>query len=98
MGLLSQCLDTTFISFRGKVYQQTQGTAMGSPVLVMVANLVMKDIEERALPIFHSPPGFLKRYVEDTYTALRPDLIEPFHSHLNNIEPCVQFTVEKELD
>ena len=27
---------------------------------------------------------------------LHPDLIEPFHSHLNRIEPCVQFTVEKE--
>ena len=98
MGLLSLCLDATFLSFRGKVYHQAQGTAMGSPVSVVVANLMMEDIEERALFTFHSPPRFWKRYVDDTCTALHPDLIEPFHSHLNSIEPCVQFTVEKESD
>ena len=31
MGLLSPCLDATFLSFRGKVYHQAEGTAMGSP-------------------------------------------------------------------
>ena len=98
MDLLSLCLDATFLSFRGKVYRQAQGTAMGSPVLVVVANLVMEDIEERALSTFHSPPRFWKRYVDGTCTALHQDLIEPFHSHLNSIEPCVQFTVEKESD
>ena len=98
MDLLSLCLDATFLSFRGKVYRQAQGTAMGSPVSVVVANLMMEDIEERALFTFHSPPRFWKRYVDDTCTALHPDLIEPFHSHLNSIEPCVQFTVEKESD
>ena len=56
MGLLSLCLDATFLSFRGKVYRQAQGTAMGSPVSVVVANLVMEDIKERALSTFHSPP------------------------------------------
>ena len=91
--------DDTFLSFRGMVYRQAQGTAMGSPVSVVVVNLVMEDIEERALSTFHSPPPrFWKRYIDDTCTALHPDLIEPFHSHLNSIEPCVQFTVEKESD
>ena len=54
--LLSLCLDATFPSFRGKMYQQVHGTAMGSPVSVVVANLVMDDIEERALSTFHPPP------------------------------------------
>ena len=90
MGLLSLCLGATFLSFRGKVYRQAQGTAMGSPASVVVANLAMEDIKERALSTLHSPPRFWKRYVTDTCTALHPDLIEPFHSHLNSIEPCVQ--------
>jgi hypothetical protein len=49
INLLKFCLGATYLSFRGCVYQQTfSGTAMGSPVAVSVANLVMEDIEDRA--------------------------------------------------
>ena len=41
VDLLTMCLDATYLSFRGKVYRQVHGTAMGSPVSVVVANLVM---------------------------------------------------------
>ena len=71
---------------------------MGSPVSVVVANLVMEDVEQRALSTFHSPPRFWKRYVDVTCTVLPRDLLEAFHKHLNCIEPCIQFTVEKESD
>lgn len=54
MSLLSMCLVAAFLSFRVKVYQQVKGTAMGSPVSVVVVNPVMKDIEEKALSTFHS--------------------------------------------
>ena len=37
---LNLCLNATFIKFRGVVYQQVFGTAMGSPVSVVMANLV----------------------------------------------------------
>ena len=55
---LTLCLNATFLQFRGKKYQQVHGTAMGSPVSVVVANLVMEDVEERALTTFHSFPHF----------------------------------------
>lgn len=45
------------------------GTAIGSPVSVSVANLVMEDIEERALSTFHSPPHFWMHYVDDMCAA-----------------------------
>ena len=48
------CLDATLLSFRGKVCKQIQGTAIGSPVSVVV----MEDVEQRALLMFHSPPWF----------------------------------------
>ena len=41
MKLLVFCLSATYLAFRGSVYQQTYGTAMGSPVSVTIANLVM---------------------------------------------------------
>ena len=75
------------------MYKQVHGTAMGSPVSVVVANLVMEDVEERALESFPSPPRFWKRYVDDTFTALPKTLITPFLDHLNDIEPSIKSSV-----
>ena len=85
-SLLNLCLEATYLMFDGQVYQQVHGTAMGSPVSVIVANLVMEDIQERALSSFHAPPRFWRRYVDDTCTALPRDLVTSFHEHLNNID------------
>ena len=46
-SLLQLCLEATYLAFEGKVYRQIHGTAMGSPVSVVVANLVMEDVEHR---------------------------------------------------
>ena len=61
---------------------------MGSLVSVTVANLLMEVVEQRALStcIFPSArPFFWKRYVDETCTALDPELVEDFHQHLNSI-------------
>ena len=74
-----------------RIYQQVHGTAMGSAVSVVVANLVMEDIECSALSSFHTPPRFWRRYTDNTITVL----VDPFHAHLNSIDPNIQFTVER---
>ena len=56
-------------------------------------NLVMEDIECRALSSFFTPPRFWRRYVDDTYTVHSRDLVAPFHVHLNTIDSNIQFTV-----
>ena len=80
----------------GSVNQQTFGTAMGSPVLVMVANLIMEDVEERSLATVEVKPMFWKRYVDDTCTALPVDKVQEFLDHLNSIQPSIRFTMEVE--
>lgn len=98
VGLLQFCLNATYLSYRGEMFQQVYGTAMGSPVSVTVANLVMEDVEQRALTSSDYQPPFWKRYVDDTITALPQDQIQGFHDHLNSIEPTIQFTIETEVD
>lgn len=48
-SLLKHSLESTYLTFRDKIYQQVHGAAMGSPVLVVVANLVIEDIKQKAL-------------------------------------------------
>ena len=96
MSLLSLCLNATYFSFRDVLYKQVFGTAMGSPVSVAVANLVMEDIESRALSSFPSPPVFWKRYVDDVCCAVGSDKVVPLLEHVNGIHPSIQFTHEVE--
>ena len=80
------------------MYQQTFGTAMGSPVSVTVANLVMEDVEQRALATSEAQPPFWKTYVDNTLTALPKGQIQKFHQHLNSIECTIQFTIDEESE
>ena len=98
VSLLRLCLKATYFSFRGEIYQQGFGTAMGAPVSVIVANLVMENVEERALNSYPNPPKFWKRYVDDVCVAMKKDKTDDFLSHLNSIELMIQFTVETEDD
>ena len=48
LKLLHFCLNATYLTYQNEYYQQMFGTAMGSPVSVIVANLVLEDVENRA--------------------------------------------------
>ena len=52
MDLLNLYLTSTYFQYNGKHYKQLHGTAMGSPVSVVVAEIVMQNIEEQALATY----------------------------------------------
>jgi len=54
--------------------------AMGSPVLMVVTNLVMEDVEHRAMSTFHSPPKIWKYFVDDTFIDIKKNAIVVFYS------------------
>ena len=96
--LLDFCLSTTNFKYNNNHYQQIFGTAMGSPVSAVMANLVMEDLEKRALSTSLSQPCFWKRYVDNVCAAVKSNLVLTLQNHLNNIEPSIQFTVERETE
>ena len=65
VSLLRLCLSSTTFYYNGTVYQQIFGTAIGSPVSVVVANIVMEHIEDLALSTSPVPTVFWKRYMDD---------------------------------
>ncbi|CAH3162654.1 unnamed protein product [Pocillopora meandrina] len=96
MNLLNLCLTSTYFQYNGKNYKQLHGTAMGSPVSVVVAEIVMQNIEESALSTCRQTIPLWLRYVDDTFTAVRHDKIDAFHHHLNEQKTDIQFTREVE--
>ncbi|XP_068756578.1 uncharacterized protein [Montipora capricornis] len=96
--LLDFCLSTTNFQYGHEHYQQIHGTAMGSPVSAVMANMVMEDLEERALTTLTNQPLFWKRFVDDVSTTTKFDSTQTFLEHLNSIEPCIKFTVERESE
>ena len=69
---------------------------MGLPASVVVAEIVMQNVEERALATCRQTIPLWLRYVDDTFTAIHMDEIDAFHDHLNVQNADIQFTKEIE--
>ena len=52
---------------------------MGSPVSLVVAEIVMQNIEKQALASYKRTIILWLRYVDDTFTALHRDEIDDFY-------------------
>ncbi|XP_021346300.1 uncharacterized protein LOC110445823 [Mizuhopecten yessoensis] len=102
MDLLEFVLTTTYFSFRNKIYQQRFGTAMGSPVSPVVANLFMEHLDQEAIanaPIEYKP-SFWKRYVDDILDIIKKGSQTDLTTHINTIDATnnIKFTCEEETN
>ena len=82
--------------FKHDAIQQIFGSAMGSPISPVIADLVMEEIEVTAIATAPHPPTWWFRYVDDSHTCLKKHQVDEFHQHLNSINPSIQFTLELE--
>ncbi|CAH1271346.1 Hypp4630 [Branchiostoma lanceolatum] len=100
LELLSFIVTTTYFSFRGNIYQQKFGTAMGSPVSPVLANLFMECLEQQAMATVPVTcrPKLWKRYVDDVMEVVKRGAQQELTDHLNNTDPTgnIQFTYEEE--
>ena len=97
--LLRMALQNNFFNFDGKIYKQTDGVAMGSPLGPSLANaflcfheqIWLNDCPEDFKPVYY------RRYVDDIFALFRsPDHLEKFTNYLNSKHKNIKFTYEKE--
>ena len=97
--LLRMALQNNFFNFDGKIYKQTDGVAMGSPLGPSLANaflcfhkqIWLNDCPEDFKSVYY------RRYVDDIFALFRsPDHLEKFTSYLNSKHKNFKFTYEKE--
>ena len=83
----------------GKLYNQVDGVAMGSPLGPSLANIFMSFLEEIYLNDCpsHFKPILYRRYVDHTFCLFRNSKdIDLFLNYINKAHPNIKFTVEVE--
>lgn len=87
-------LRSTFFMFNGIIYQQTFGTPMGSPLSPIIADIVLQDLERRALDSLNLSLPFYYRYVDDIACAIPLNKVALTLTAFNSFHPRLQFTAE----
>ena len=97
--LLTFAVKENHFLFNGKLYDQVDGVAMGSPLGPSLANIFMSVLETKYLndcPSYFKP--FLyRRYVDDTFCLFKDSKdVDLFLDFINKAHPNIHFTVEVE--
>ncbi|XP_071647576.1 uncharacterized protein [Temnothorax longispinosus] len=79
-------------------YMRTFGSPMGSPLSPIGADIVMQDLEERALELLSFTPPFYERYVDDIAMAIPSTECTHTLEVFNSFHPRLQFTMEVGVD
>ena len=85
--------------YKDKIYKQTDGVAMGSPLGPSLANFFLGNLEK--VNIMNSPyaPSFYSRYIDDICAIFtNTDNIECFLKFINELHANIKFTIEYATD
>ena len=96
--LLEIATTNQLFQFNGKLYEQTDGVAMGSPLGPLLANVFMCHIEHQ-LEQRNMIPSFYQRYVDDTLVTMpNTESATNFLQVLSSMHPSLSFTMELEQE
>ena len=87
--LLTFVLRSTYFQYNGSIYEQREGSTMGSPVSAVIANLYMESFQQQAIRTSSYKPRIWKRHVDHTF-------VDSFLKHLKNQQSSIRFTMETE--
>lgn len=96
LELISFCLNEGYFKFKDTYYKQIWGTAMGSSLSPVVANLVMDKLLKKVIPLLPYTLTFIKKYVDDLFLIVPRDKVDETLNIFNSYNTCLQFTSEIE--
>ena len=98
--IFSIATSQTHFLFNGKVFDQIDGVAMGSPLAPVLANLFLGHHEQIWLKNYQGPSHlFYRRYVDDVFCVFdNENDAKLFCDFINSQHPNIKFTIEKEIN
>ena len=94
--MLKLCMASNTFQWNQQVYQQKQGTPMGSPISVAIAELTMQKIEKLLFCDLPCSVNLWIRYVDDVLAIIPTEHNGTLLTLLNSLNEHIQFTYEKE--
>ena len=82
--------------FGSDIYQQNDGVTMGSPLGLVLAGIVMVELETRIIPTVTDSISHWRRYADDTFVFIKKVCEEHVLALLNSFHKNIQFTYELE--
>ena len=76
------------------IYKQIDGIAMGSSLGLILAGVIMFELENTMVPRLSNHLYFWRQYVENTFTFVKEVSITFVLEQLNSYHPSSQFTYE----
>ena len=92
------CTQGTPFTFNNKMYMQTDGVMMGSPLGALFANIFMYELENTIIPSLGDKVRRWKRYVDDTFAFIKQNMEQEIQLALNSFHENIKFTYELEQD
>ena len=92
------CVSSSCFQFQDKLYEQTAGTSMGSPLSPV--DILMEEFETSSLHTADLRPSLWLRCVDDTFVVWPHgrDSVQDFLQHINEQHPSIKFMMEVEED
>ena len=82
ISLLEVVMLTTYFQFDGEYYQQVHGAPMGSPVLAVVSDMYMEDLEDEDMDTApqDTRSSMWRRYI-NSFEVVKQDELTEHHRH-----------------
>lgn len=91
MDLLAFVMNNSYLIFKGQVYHQRDGTAMGTSCAPIYANIICWCLERIILPEFGVDLHLYRRFLDDVFAYLCPTVAERFMTRMNSLHPKLKF-------
>lgn len=92
------CITSSYFRFRDKYFRQVFGSAMGSPLSPILAELVLENLVNTVTRNLAFEIPVLRKFVDDFILALPEKQIAQTLDAFNNYNEHLQFTMESETE
>lgn len=91
MALLEFVMNNSYLAFKGQVYHQIDGTAMGTSCAPTYANIIVYMLERTVVAELAGGIRLYRRFLDDVFAYLTESCVEEFQIRMNSLHAKLKF-------